>query len=82
MNDQLGDLYLKEHQSQGQGIYLLFWFGQNVAANRTLNTTAFNKTGISEKPNSAKELKSFLDDRIEDKYKDGIEIYVMDISRD
>lgn len=82
MNDQLGDLYLKEHQSQRQGIYLIFWFGQNVVNNRSLNTTAFNKTGISKKPNSARELKSFLDDRIEDKYKDGIEIYVMDISRD
>ncbi|WP_299328684.1 hypothetical protein [uncultured Psychrobacter sp.] len=81
MNVQLGDLYLKEHQSQGQGIYLIFWFGQNVVANRSLNTTAFNKTGISEKPNSAKELKSFLDDRIEDKYRNSIEIYVMDISR-
>jgi len=82
MNDQLGDLYLKEHQAQGQGIYLLFWFGKNVIAERSLNTTAFNKTGISEKPNSARELKLLLDDRTEDKYKDGIEIYVMDISRD
>ena len=82
MNDQLGDLYLKEHQAQGQGIYLLFWFGKNVIAERSLNTTAFNKTGISGKPNSARELKLLLDDRTEDKYKDGIEIYVMDISRD
>lgn len=82
MNDQLGDLYLKEYQSQGQGIYLLFWFGQNVVDNRSLNNTAFNKTGIGEKPNNAQELKLLLDNRIADKYKDGIEIYVMDISRD
>lgn len=82
MNDQLGKLYLKEHLSQRKGIYLIFWFGQNVVNNRSLNTTAFNKTGISEKPNNAKELKSLLDDWIEDKYKNGIEIYVMDISRD
>ncbi|MBP2279667.1 hypothetical protein H4W00_000480 [Psychrobacter sp. PL19] len=82
MNNQLGDLYLKEYQSQGQGIYLIFWFGQNVVAKRSLHSTAFSKTGISEKPNSAKELKSLLDDRIEDKYKGDIETYVMDISRD
>lgn len=82
MNDQLGDLYLKEHQSQRKGIYLVFWFGQNVVTRRSLHSTAFNKTGISERPKSAKELKSLLDDRIEDKYKGDIEIYVMDISRD
>lgn len=82
MNDQLGDLYLKEHQSQRKGIYLVFWFDQNVVTRRSLHSTAFNKTGISERPKSAKELKSLLDDRIEDKYKGDIEIYVMDISRD
>lgn len=84
MNDQLGDLYLKEYQSEGQGIYLIFWFGSN--STKPLNAKAYRnclkKPDNSEIPKTAQALKSMLDSCIVDKYKAGIEVYVIDVSHD
>ena len=71
-NDQLGDLYLKEYQSQGQGIYLIFYFGEN--------TTKNPKRNDKYKPQNALQLKEFLTACIEEKYKEGIDVFVMDLS--
>ena len=72
MNDQLGDLYLKEYQSQGQGIYLIFYFGEN--------TTKNPKRNDKYKPQNALQLKEFLTACIEEEYKEGIDVFVMDLS--
>ncbi len=72
MNDQLGDLYLKEYQSQGQGIYLIFYFGENV--------TKKPKGNSKYKPQNALQLQEYLSVCIEDKYKQGIDVFVMDLS--
>ncbi|MCH1783113.1 NACHT domain-containing protein [Psychrobacter glaciei] len=72
MNDQLGDLYLKEYQSQGQGIYLIFYFGENV--------TKKPKGNSNYKPQNALELKRTLTVCIKEKYKEGIDVFVMDLS--
>lgn len=72
MNDQLGDLYLKEYQSQGQGIYLIFYFGENV--------TKKPKGNSNYKPQNAPELQVTLTACIKEKYKEGIDVFVMDLS--
>lgn len=72
MNDQLGDLYLKHHESQGQGIYLIFYFGENV--------TKKPKGNSNYKPQNALELQRTLTACIKEKYKEGIEVFVMDLS--
>lgn len=72
MNDQLGDLYIKEYQSQGQGIYLIFYFGEN--------TTKKPKKNDEYKPQNSLQLQEFLTACIEDKYKEGIDVFVMDLS--
>lgn len=72
MNDQLGDLYLKEYQSQGQGIYLIFYFGENV--------TKKPKGNSNYKPQNALELQRTLTACIKEKYKEGIDVFVMDLS--
>tara|TARA_R110002033_G_scaffold171183_1_gene217511 strand:+ start:275 stop:4312 length:4038 start_codon:yes stop_codon:yes gene_type:complete len=72
MNDQLGDLYLKEYQSQGQGIYLIFYFGENM--------TKKPKGNSKYKPQNALQLQEYLSVCIEDKYKQGIDVFVMDLS--
>ena len=72
MNDQLGDLYLKEYQSQGQGIYLIFYFGENV--------TKKPKGNSNYKPQNAPELQLTLTACIKEKYKEGIDVFVMDLS--
>ena len=72
MNDQLGDLYLKHHESQGQGIYLIFYFGGNV--------TKKPKGNSNYKPQNALELQRTLTACIKEKYKEGIEVFVMDLS--
>lgn len=72
MNDQLGDLYLKEYQSQGQGIYLIFYFGQNSTKNL--------KSNKNYQPQNASELQEYLTACVKDKYKEGIDVFVMDLS--
>ncbi|WP_288996444.1 hypothetical protein [uncultured Psychrobacter sp.] len=72
MNDQLGDLYLKEYQSQGQGIYLIFYFGES-------STKKLKKNG-EYKPRNALELQRTLTACIKEKYKEGIDVFVMDLS--
>jgi len=72
MNDQLGDLYLKEYQSQGQGIYLVFYFGEN--------STKKPKINGKYKPQNALELQEHLTASIDEKYKEGIDVFVMDLS--
>lgn len=72
INDQLGDLYLKEYQSQGQGIYLIFYFGENV--------TKKPKGNSNYKPQNALELQRTLTACIKEKYKEGIDVFVMDLS--
>lgn len=72
MNDQLGQLYLKEYQSQGQGIYLVFYFGNT-------NTKKL-KSHKEYKPRNAQELQDFLTDCIHKQYKEGIDVFVMDLS--
>jgi len=72
MNDQLGDLYLKEYQSQGQGIYLIFYFGENLVKRPKRNGKY--------KPQNAQELKESLTACIKEKYKEGINVFVMDLS--
>ena len=72
MNDQLGDLYLKEYQSQGQGIYLIFYFGEN--------STKKPKRDSKYKPQNALELQECLTACIKEQYKEGIDVFVMDLS--
>ena len=72
MNDQLGDLYLKHHESQGQGIYLIFYFGKN--------TTKNPKRNDEYKPQNALQLQECLTACIEEKYKEDIDVFVMDLS--
>ena len=72
MNDQLGDLYLKEYQSKGQGVYLIFYFGEN--------TTKNPKRNDEYKPQNALQLQECLTDCVEEKYKEGIDVFVMDLS--
>ena len=72
MNDQLGDLYLKEYQSKGQGIYLIFYFGEN--------TTKNPKRNDEYKPHNALQLQECLTACVEEKYKEGIDVFVMDLS--
>ena len=72
MNDQLGDLYLKEYQSKGQGVYLIFYFGEN--------TTKNPKRNDEYKPQSALQLQECLTACVEEKYKEGIDVFVMDLS--
>lgn len=72
MNDQLGDLYLKEYQSQGQGIYLIFYFGETL--------TKKPKSNNVYKPQNALQLQEYLTVCIEEKYKQGIDVFVMDLS--
>lgn len=72
MNDQLGDLYLKEYQSQEQGIYLIFYFGET--------STKKPKRNDKYKPQNALELQDYLTKCIEEKYKEGIDVFVMDLS--
>ena len=72
MNDQLGDLYLKEYQSQGQGIYLIFYFGQNSTKNL--------KPNKNYSPKNASELQECLTACVKEKYKQGIDVFVMDLS--
>lgn len=73
MNAQLGELYLKEYQSQGQGIYLIFYFG-NCDSKKQL------KPHKKYKPQNAKELKDCLTKCIDNQYKNSIDIFVMDLS--
>ena len=76
MNDQLGDYYLKEFQSQGQGIYFVFWFGNNI-------NKALRKLPNSEcQPQTPIELQALLKNLINTKYKQGIDVFVMDVSID
>lgn len=72
MNDQLGDLYLKHHESQGQGIYLIFYFGEN--------STKKPKRSSKYKPQSALQLQESLSACIKEEYKEGIDVFVMDLS--
>lgn len=72
MNDQLGNLYLKEYQSQGQGIYLIFYFGEN--------SNKEPKSNNLYKPQNALQLQEYLTVCIEEKYKQGIDVFVMDLS--
>lgn len=72
MNDQLGDLYLKHHESQGQGIYLIFYFGET--------STKKLKSNNVYKPQNALQLQEYLTVCIEEKYKQGIDVFVMDLS--
>ena len=72
MNDQLGDLYLKECQSQGQGVYLIFYFGETL--------TKKPKSNNVYKPQNALQLQEYLTVCIEEKYKQGIDVFVMDLS--
>ncbi len=72
MNNQLGDLYLKEYQSQGQGIYLIFYFGESSIKKLKKNDKY--------KPKNALELQEYLTACIEEKYKEHIDIFVMDLS--
>ena len=72
MNDQLGDLYLKEYQSQGQGIYLIFYFGER-------STKKLKKNG-KYKLRNAIELQESLTACIKEKYKEGIDVFVMNLS--
>ena len=76
LNDQLGDYYLKEFQSQGQGIYFVFWFGNNI-------NKALRKLPNSEcQPQTPIELQALLKNLINTKYKQGIDVFVMDVSID
>jgi len=72
MNDQLGDLYLKEYQSQRQGIYLIFYFGETL--------TKTPKSNNVYKPQNAQEMQKYLTTCIKEKYKEGIDVFVMDLS--
>ncbi len=72
MNDQLGDLYLKEYQSKGQGVYLIFYFGES--------TTKNPKRNDKYKPQNALQLQECLTACVEEKYKEGIDVFVMDLS--
>lgn len=72
MNDQLGDLYLKEYQSQGQGIYLIFYFGES--------STKKPKKNGEYKPRNALELQQSLTACIKEEYKEGIDVFVIDLS--
>lgn len=72
MNDQLGDLYLKEYQSQGQGVYLIFYFGETL--------TKKPKSNNVYKPQNAMQLQEYLTVCIEEKYKQGIDVFVIDLS--
>ncbi|HCN17824.1 MULTISPECIES: NACHT domain-containing protein [Psychrobacter] len=62
MNDQLGDLYLKEYQSQAQGIYLIFYFGET--------STKKSKRNSKYKPQNAQELQDSLTTCIKEKYRE------------
>ncbi|MEN6669570.1 hypothetical protein AAJP47_04250 [Psychrobacter sp. B38] len=72
MNNQLGDLYLKHHESQGQGIYLIFYFGETLTKKLKSNNVY--------KPQNALQLQEYLTVCIEEKYKQGIDVFVMDLS--
>jgi hypothetical protein len=72
MNDQLGDLYLKEYQSQGQGIYLIFYFGESSSKKPKKNGEY--------KPRNALELQQSLTACIKEEYKEGIDVFVIDLS--
>ncbi len=74
MNDQLGKLYLKEYQSQGQGIYLVFYFGDN--ASKKLTKDKVNNYS----PKNAQELQEHLTACIDNQYQNGIDVFVVDLS--
>ena len=73
MNEQLGDLYLKEYHSQGYGIYLVFWFGS------TTTKPLYKIRGSELQPKNSFELEKLLETLIEEKFKQGVEVFVMNV---
>ena len=74
---QLDENYTIDHQAAGYGIYLVFWFGEDVPERRRLNRPPRGER----LPASAAEMKEQLEARIASGRRDGIKVVVLDLER-
>ena len=74
---QLGRLYSTDWRAERKGIYLVFWFGDDVPNNKRLKTLK----GANKQPTTAEELRLELIENSADARQCNIEIFVMDMVR-
>ena len=74
---QLDENYTIDHQAAGYGIYLVFWFGDDVPERRRLNRPPRGQR----LPASGADMKEQLEARIASGRRDGIKVVVLDLER-
>lgn len=73
---QLDKLYLIDHRTDSQGIYLVFWFGKDVMPNHRIKLPPNRK-----RPETPEEMLKMLQETIPSHRRDDISIVVLDVSR-
>ncbi len=73
---QLENLYLIDHRTDSQGIYLVFWFEKDVMPNHRIKLPPNGK-----RPETPEEMLKMLQETIPPHRKDDISIVVLDVSR-
>lgn len=76
---QLEARYAKDWQAQGKGLYVIFWFGPNVPANKRLKPPPTNRG--KPVPQTPDELKAKLIATLPPGNRGEIEVVVLDLSR-
>lgn len=74
---QLSRLYMRDHLAQDRGIFVVFWFGRDAPAGKRLRRPPDNLP----MPAGAIDMKAMLETRIPPGLRDGISIFVLDLTR-
>jgi len=76
IDTQLKRLYTKDYQSDGRGIYLVFWFGRNAPPGKRLKLPP----KPLRPPESALQMQVMLEQQMQKGTRDTITVYVLDLS--
>jgi hypothetical protein len=76
-DNQLGDLYLRDWRTGGRGLYLVYWFGPDVAPSRRLRSPPDSAA----KPTTPDEARALLLAHLPRARRGSIAIEVLDLSR-
>lgn len=76
-DDQLDRLYTRDNRARGNGIYLVLWFGRQKIRKHTLTSPG----GKTARPSSPSVMKEMLEQRCKAFQQGGVEIVVLDLTR-
>ena len=74
--EQLGRQYLRLFQSEGRGLYLVFWFGRKAPPGKRLKRPPNDLSS----PKTPEEMKRILEDLVPKGLRDQIAMYVLDLT--